>query len=306
MTTSYFCRHSFWGLLVLAFFSVGFGTTHLAQAAEAMDYQPDPVSQTHIWVAGSYQNFTRQDGIKDKKVHSGYSIMAANFGYQHMTEFFGFPMRLSVSAPLMWITERSGYDTGRTNIGMGDLSLDALWWLISEPEVDQNLGVRLILTPASGDYRGTLDANTSSGHMTTTLEVGYRYGIMGAGKPIMTIEPVLGASYYGSQQTYYMGPRLSTAPSFQPQLFLSTRPPVDNESIELYAGVGAQLGGDLKYDNGVSAKGANQTYVLLGARDIFSEEAMTVRFDFQIPVSHEKTTPYAPGTIYSFKMGYKY
>ncbi|MCX8505038.1 MAG: hypothetical protein ORN98_00270 [Alphaproteobacteria bacterium] len=306
MTKSYLCCRKFLAFIALVAVCMGLGAPNLAQAAEAMDYEPDPVSQTHIWVAGSYQGFTRQDGIKDKKFHSSYNVMAANFGYQHMTEFFGFPMRLSASVPVVYIGERSTYDLGRRNIGIGDLSLDALWWLISEPEIDRNLGVRLTLTPASGDYRGTLDANAGTGHMTTSLEIGYRYGIMGATKPIMTIEPVLGASFYGSQETYYMGPRLSTAPSFQPQLFVSSRPFTDKESMEFYAGIGAQLGGDLKYDDGTSAKGSNQTNLLVGARTFFDKESMTLRLDCQFVVNHEKTTPYAPGSIYSLKFGYKY
>ncbi|MDI9348773.1 MAG: transporter [Candidatus Symbiobacter sp.] len=291
---------------VSAWLLLGMMVTRPVMAASPLDYEPENVSQSEIFLSNSYQNFTRQDGVPDSNIHSNYYFLASVLGYQHMTEFFGNPMRLTISVPFEVIGARSNYFTGRENIGLGDLSLDAIWWVFSEPEIDQNLGVRLTLTPPTGDYRETLDANTSTGHMTTTIEIGYRYGFMGVLRPIITIEPVLSVSYHSSQQTYYMGPRLTIAPILQPQLFLSSRPFDSYQNLEIFGGGGAQLGGNIKYDNGTSVKGSNQIYLDLGATTDFFSDQLNLRAEAQIPVSYEKSMPYAPGAVFILKAGYKF
>lgn len=291
--------------MVLAVSLAGVG--HEARAASPSDYAPDPVSQSHVWGAGAVQSFSRQDGTKDKAIHGDYTVTTLSLGYQHMTEFFGNPMRLSVSLPFKLISERSSYTSGRSTYGTGDIGLDALLWLISEPEVDQNLGIRLAVSPANGDYRpSSLDVNTGSGHVTARLEIGYRYGIMGADRPILTLEPILGGSIYTSQETYLNGPRLTTAPTIEPQFFLSSRPFDDLKNLEFFGGGGAQLGGDLKYEGGKTVKGSNEIYLTLGARGDVLDNKISLRGDARIVVGHDKTTPYAPGSSFAFKGGYRF
>ena len=301
----YFTRHKMLGGFVAAMM-IGFMGSHAALAALPADYEPEPVSESQIWVTGSYQGYKCQNGCKDPKLKSSYSVMSANFGYQHMTEFFGDPLRLVISAPFVNISARSSYYAGRATHGMGDLTLDAVLWLISEPELDNNLAVRLSLKPATGDSRESLNAKPGTGTFSATAEIGYRYGIMDVDTPILSLVPILSATYYASQNSYYMGPRYQITPVIEPQFYLSAKPFNSMPTLEFHGGIGMVIGGDAKYENNDKAKGSREIYLGLGAGGELIKEMVTLSGEARIILGQEKTTPYSQGSLFSLQTGYKF